>query len=169
MQSYNTLVSIVMPAYNAEKTIQESINSVITQTYKEWELLVVDDGSTDNTRGLVESYKCLNIKLLRNLYGKGAAGARKTAIEHANGRYIAFLDSDDIWQITKLKTQLEFMNTNAVSFVYSDYSTFQDKISNVKSVVLVPTKLSYNDLIKNCMIGCLTVMLDKTAFKEFDF
>lgn len=158
-----------MPAYNAEETIRESIDSVIAQEYDSWELLVVDDGSTDNTKHIIESYQSSVITLLSNQYVKGAAGARRTAIESANGRYVAFLDSDDIWEPAKLKKQLAYMNSTGADFVYSDYSTFQDSVSNVKSIVSACNKLSYEDLIKNCMIGCLTVVLDKTAFDDFEF
>ncbi|HDY8179557.1 TPA: glycosyltransferase family 2 protein [Vibrio vulnificus] len=162
-------VSIIMPAYNSGKTIRDSIDSVIAQSYSNWELLVIDDGSSDDTVAVVESIGLVNIKLLRNIYAKGAAGARKTGIEYSDSRFVAFLDSDDIWDDRKLEKQLDFMSVSGAAFVYSDYSTFKDKASNIITIVKTPKKISYNDLIKSCMIGCLTVVLDRTAFDKFDF
>ncbi|TQP52562.1 glycosyltransferase family 2 protein [Vibrio cholerae] len=164
------LVSIIMPAYNAESTIALSIDSVISQTYKEWELIVVDDGSYDKTAEIVKSYSIHhNIYLIENHHVKGAAGARKSAIDKANGKYIAFLDSDDIWEDQKLEKQISYMQNNGYGFVYSDYYMFDNSIDNVRSIISPPDKLSYDDLIKNCMIGCLTVVLDRTQFEDFNF
>lgn len=163
------LVSIIMPAYNAESTITQSIDSVISQTYGEWELIVVDDGSSDETAKIVEAYNSYSVYLIKNHHEKGAAGARKSAIDKAKGRYIAFLDSDDIWDDNKLEKQIKYMESNGCSFVYSDYYMFDESIADVRSLVSPPDRLSYADLIKNCMVGCLTVVLDRTQFEEFDF
>ncbi|MFM5390162.1 MULTISPECIES: glycosyltransferase family 2 protein [Aeromonas] len=163
------LVSIIMPAYNAESTIAQSIDSVISQSYSEWELIVVDDGSSDKTAEIVKYYNNYSVYLIKNHYKKGAAGARKSAIDKAKGKYIAFLDSDDIWDDKKLEMQIKHMEINGYGFVYSDYYMFDESITDVRSLVSPPDKLSYNDLIKNCMVGCLTVVLDRTQFEEFEF
>lgn len=108
------LVSIIMPSFNSANTICEAIDSVIMQTYNNWELLITDDCSTDTTVSLVKSY-CENddrIKLFQNKINSGAAVSRNYSLENARGEYIAFLDSDDIWFSNKLEVQLEFMKLN---------------------------------------------------------
>ena len=116
-------VSIIMPAYNCAKYITESIASVTAQTYTNWELLIVDDASTDNTQQVVEALAQSDsrIKYIRLEKNSGAAVARNTAIEKADGRYLAFLDSDDLWYPEKLKKQLEFMQENGYSFTCTTY------------------------------------------------
>ncbi|HAT8026754.1 glycosyltransferase family 2 protein, partial [Citrobacter rodentium] len=100
------LVSIIMPSFNSEHTISASISSVLQQTYTNWELLVCDDNSIDGTRSKVLEFADSRIKLLINEYAKGAAGARNTSLKYASGRFIAFLDSDDIWGANKLEMQI---------------------------------------------------------------
>ena len=161
------LVSIIMPSYNAEHTISASISSVLKQTYANWELLVCDDDSSDNTRFKVLEFSDSRIKLLTNEYAKGAAGARNTALKYASGRFIAFLDSDDIWIANKLEMQISMMLKNNISFMYGNY-----EIINNNSIVgkfVAPQKITYNKLLKNCGIGCLTVVLDKTLLNPFSF
>ncbi|ELS3450262.1 glycosyltransferase family 2 protein [Vibrio vulnificus] len=165
----DNLVSIIMPAYNSEGTIAQSIDSVISQTYYEWELIVVDDGSSDNTANIVKDYNCDSIFLIKNHHEKGAAGARKSAIDKAKGKYVAFLDSDDIWERNKLEKQINYMQRHGYGFVYSDYYMFDESIEDARKLISPPNRLSYSDLVKNCMIGCLTVVLDRTQFIEFDF
>src|SRR5690625_4333075 len=106
-----TLVSVITPAYNAERFIEETIESVLQQTYSEWEMIIVDDRSTDNTVAIIERYvkKDDRIKLIELPDNSGSAVARNTAMDHARGRYLAFLDSDDLWLPEKLERQLKFM------------------------------------------------------------
>jgi glycosyltransferase involved in cell wall biosynthesis len=162
----NNLVSVIMPAFNSASYIKESIDSVINQTYKEWELLVVDDSSTDQTRNIVESFKDPRVKLLSNRFQKGVVGARNTAIICSQGRYLAFLDSDDLWSFNKLKEQVRFMDSNDYSFTYTFYHSFI--FSNQKNLHLnqAPYRLSYSNLLRTCSIGCLTVMIDKNHFSD---
>lgn len=158
-----------MPSFNSELTISDSIKSVLDQTYLNWELLIVDDSSSDNSPSIVADFKDVRIIFHRNRFQKGAAGARKTAIESAQGRYIAFLDSDDIWHEDKLSAQIKYMKNNNYSFTYTDYVTFKDKVSNIKKRMISPDIIRYSSLIKKCNIGCLTVMLDRTKFSDFSF
>ncbi len=161
------IVSVIMPAFNAEKTIAESIESVLRQTMDDWELIICDDGSHDKTMPMVEKYAEADgrIRLLANQYKKGAAGARNSAIDSSKGRYIAFLDSDDLWHEQKLEKQLAFMKENGVAFSYTDYRMFIEHQSNGKDL-LTADRYDFNDIVKYCNIGCLTVMLDKAFWKE---
>lgn len=160
-------VSIIMPAFNAERTISESIESVRHQTMGDWELIVCDDGSSDQTISIVEKYAEADsrIHLLTNQYKKGAAGARNSAIDSSKGRYIAFLDSDDLWHEQKLEKQLAFMKENELVFSYTDYRMFIEHRSSGKDL-LTADRYDFNDIVKYCNIGCLTVMLDKAYWKE---
>lgn len=164
------LVSIIMPAYNSEKYIRQSIESVINQEYQEWELLVVDDCSTDNTCEVVESIISYEqrIKLFRQPFNQGVSEARNRAIKEANGRFIAFLDSDDIWKEEKLSSQISFMLKNNYSFTFTSYELI-DKNGNKKDKIFsVPSIVTYNQYLKNTIIGCLTVILDRSILKNIN-
>ena len=153
-----------MPSYNSDQFIEQSIKSVIGQSYTNWELLVCDDGSTDSTMQIVKSLMVHEprIKILQNKFAKGAAGARNSCIEIAVGRFIAFLDSDDLWHSEKLEKQISFMNSNNYSFSHTWYSVFQQ--SGDKKYLLDNVrweeKYSYKQILRSGRIGCLTVMYD---------
>ena len=116
------LVSIIMPSYNTGKYIEDSIKSVLDQTYKNWELIIVDDCSTDDTEKSIKKYlKDKRIKFYKNEKNSGAAISRNKALKIAKGRWIAFLDSDDLWDKHKLELQISFMEKNNVAFSYTDY------------------------------------------------
>lgn len=170
-EQHDKCVSIVMPAFNASQVIAESISSVLNQTYQNFELIIVDDSSTDNTREIISKFVNADsrVKLLVNNFEKGAAGARKTAIENSRGRYLAFLDSDDLWSEDKLESQISFIGKYGYPFVYSDYYTFENRIADVKSVVKCPPRISYKQMLNKCSIGCLTVMIDRNAFLDLEF
>lgn len=155
------LVSVIMPSYNSEKYLSHTLNSVLAQNFQRWELLVVDDCTTDNANTLIETYvaKDSRIRLIRLAENGGAAAARNKAIELARGRYIAFLDSDDRWLPDKLEKQIHFMQDNNFAFSYSAYEKL-DEQGNIVCVVGVPEKVSYTDLLKVCSIGCLTAIYD---------
>lgn len=155
------LVSIITPSYNSEKFISMTIDSVLRQTYRNWEMIIVDDASTDNTCTIIYDYckKDNRIKLIRLKKNSGAAVARNRAIEKSKGKYIAFLDSDDIWLPEKLKIQVEFMLKNKHLFTYSAYKKI-DEYGIKIGIVGVPEKISYNGLLKTCVIGCLTAVYD---------
>ncbi|QWV04245.1 glycosyltransferase [Pseudoalteromonas shioyasakiensis] len=154
------LVSIIMPAYNSEKYISESIESVLKQTYHNWELLITDDRSQDSTRTIVESYlkKDARIKLFINTENSGAGAARNNSIKQANGRFIAFLDSDDLWLPKKLELQIKFMLNNNFAFTYTAYQKFN--IKNRLGIVNPPLSTNYKKLLRSNVIGCLTAIYD---------
>lgn len=163
------LVSVITPAYNSEKYISESIESVLSQTYKNWELIIVNDKSTDNTKDIIEHYvdKDSRIRLIELQENSGAAVARNTALESAKGRYIAFLDSDDRWKKNKLEKQIEFMKQNEYSFTFTGYEYILDSDNPTQKIFRVPSKLNYSQALKNTVIGCLTVIVDKSIIGDF--
>lgn len=155
------LVSIIVPTYNSAKYIQEAIDSVLSQTYTNWELLVTDDCSGDETISILERYVQSDnrIKLFCLKENGGAAKARNTSIRQASGRYIAFLDSDDWWYPNKLQKQLEFMSTHHYEFIYSAFE-YADENLNVTGVSYKPRKISYKKLKMICSIGTPGVIYD---------
>lgn len=165
------LVSIITPAYNAAAYIAETIESVLAQTYTNWEMLIVNDCSKDNTAEIVQSYaaKDKRIKLINLKQNSGAAIARNTAIQNAKGRYIAFLDSDDLWKKEKLQKQIEFMQQNDYVFTFTAYEHFKEVKENIQNQVQIPKSLNYNQALKGNQIGCLTVMLDRKQIQNIYF
>lgn len=156
------LVSIIMPSYNAQSFITEAIQSVQSQTYQGWELLITDDCSTDSTCEIVESIAAQDsrITLLRLQKNSGAAVARNNSLSKAKGRYIAFLDSDDLWLPNKLERQLAFMQENKAGFCFTSYHTISDKGTPINTIH-VPSTLTYQQYLRNTIIGCLTVIFDR--------
>ena len=165
------LVSIITPAYNAAAYIAETIESVFAQTYTNWEMLIVNDCSKDNTAEIVQSYaaKDKRIKLINLEQNSGAAAARNTAIQNAKGMYIAFLDSDDIWKKEKLQKQLNFMQQNGYAFTFTGYEHFKETKENIQNQVQIPKSLNYKQALKGNQIGCLTVMLDREQIQNIEF
>jgi len=159
-----------MPAYNSAEFIAESIQSVIAQTYKDWELIITDDHSSDDTVNIVKSYKAQDdrIKLIELNDNDGPAVARNKALELANHRYIAFLDSDDLWHPQKLELQLDFIRKNDYAFTFTSYQRFSRDGSTNYNVIRVPEKISYGELLKNTIIGTLTVIIDREKVGEFE-
>lgn len=155
-----SLVSVIMPTYNCGAFISESIDSVLAQTYTDWELIIVDDCSTDDTDRIVGSYHDRRIRYIRNAQNMGAALTRNRALREARGRYIAFLDSDDLWLPEKLEKQIAFMETNGYAFSYHNYIEI-DKTSKPLGV-LVSGKAHVRpfDMYCCCWPGCLSVMYD---------
>lgn len=162
------LVSIIMPAYNAEKYLDDSIKSVMNQTYKNWELLIVDDCSTDNTCSLIRSYSESDdrIKAFELSYNQGAAKARNFAIEKARGGFIAFLDIDDVWEITKLTKQIQWMRQNNIYFSCTYYGKINEHGEKLNQTVLYSNKVNYNGLLKNCP-GNSTVIYNSDKIGKF--
>lgn len=155
------LISIITPLYNGSDYLEKAIQSVISQTYRNWEMIIVDDCSKDDSLEKAQRYAALDarIKVLELAQNSGAAVARNAAIEAAGGRYVAFLDSDDLWRADKLEKQINFMEANQVAFSYSAYEKV-DENGRIFGVVGVPQKVSYTDLLKVCSIGCLTAIYD---------
>ena len=163
------LVSVIMPSYNASRFIAESINSVLLQTYVHWELLIVDDCSKDNSVEVIQKFADIDsrVKLFPLKENVGAAAARNIAIEHAQRRYIAFLDSDDVWNENKLRIQLSFMEQNSYAFTFSDYYVMEEDGRKTGNIVRVPASLTYHQYLRNTIIGCLTVIIDKKQIGDF--
>lgn len=164
----NELVSIITPAYNAGKWINDCIKSVLQQTYKNWEMIIVDDNSQDNTLDIIKEFEYdSRIKYIKNEMNLGVANSRNKAINNAQGRYIAFLDSDDIWHPEKLEKQLEFMNENHYEFSFTKYEMFYEGESKSNKVINIPNIITYHDYLKNTIIGCLTVIIDRNKIPYF--
>lgn len=155
----NPLVSIVMPAFNASKTLAESINSVISQKYQNWELLIVNDSSTDATLAIAEFYADMDsrIRLFTNKVNLGVARTRNLALDAHAGHFVAFLDSDDIWLDSKLSTQIESMTPENI-FSYMPYS-LMDSDGNFIGNYLPPSISNYKSMLRGNTLGTLTVML----------
>lgn len=161
------LVSIIMPSYNTAQYISESIRSVQMQTYTNWELLIVDDNSTDDTDHVVKEYLAdKRIRYLKNDHNSGAALSRNKALRESKGRWIAFLDSDDLWIPEKLEKQLNFMNENKYHFSYTDYEEIDENGKTRGIKVTGPDKITRTGFFNYCWPGCLTVMYDKNYVGE---
>lgn len=154
-------VSVIVPTYNSEKFICQSLDSVVEQFYCDWEIIIVDDCSTDRSYEIAQQYssKDNRIKAIRLNQNSGAAIARNTGIKLAQGRYIAFLDSDDIWLPNKLEIQIKFMQRNNIDFCFSGYQKINEA-GAVVGQIGVPEKIAYKNLLKTCSIGCLTAVYD---------
>lgn len=156
----NDLVSIIMPTYNCGRFIRESIDSVLAQSYTNWELLIMDDGSTDETPALVSAYKDARIRYTRNKQQQGAAVVRNKALQEAKGRYMAFLDADDVWLPEKLEKQIAFMEANGYAFTYHEYTEIDETSKPLGVQVSGKKRVTPLDMKCCCWPGCLTVMYD---------
>ncbi|USV58835.1 glycosyltransferase family 2 protein [Aeromonas encheleia] len=157
------IVSIIMPSYNSAFTIASSIKSVQQQSYPYWELLITDDCSTDNTVELVSELvkKDSRINIVVNQVNSGAGFSRNQSINRSKGKYIAFLDSDDVWLPNKLSTQVDYMEKTGALFTYTAYQKFSD--AGLGGIITPPTRVTYRQLLKGCVIGCLTAMYNAEA------
>lgn len=154
------LVSIITPSFNCVDFIGETIESVINQTYKNWELIIIDDCSTDESIELIKSYiqKDKRIKLIQFSTNKGASFARSEGIKKAEGDFIAFLDSDDLWLKEKLEKQLRFMLENNYSFTFTAYQHMQENSEILKKIISAPKSVKYSDVLRSCPIGNSSVI-----------
>ena len=157
------LVSIIMPSWNTGRFIAESIQSVINQTYENWELLIVDDCSTDNTDEVVRKFKDLRIKYFKNEHNSGAALTRNRAMREAQGEWIAFLDSDDLWSPDKLEKQIAFMNENGYVFSYHEYEKIDEYSQPLNIYVSGPEVVTKRKMYNYGYPGCLTFMYSARA------
>ena len=157
-------VSVVMPVYNTRRFLRESARSVLTQTKADLELILVDNNSTDGSDEIIEELGASDDRVVCLSCEKpGAAPARNMAIKHARGRYIAFLDSDDLWLPEKLERQIAFMEKNSYVFTHTYYEKISMDGEKRIKVVERPAKLSYEDLLRSNQIGCLTAVYDSDA------
>jgi glycosyltransferase involved in cell wall biosynthesis len=158
----NDLVSIIMPSYDTAKYIDKAIDSVLKQTYTNWELIIVDDCSPDNTDDIVKPYLSdERIKYYKNEKNSGAAMSRNRALREAKGKWIAFLDSDDLWMPDKLEKQIRFMERNGYQFSYTNYSEIDVNGKRNGITVTGPKRITKTGMYNYCWPGCLTVMYDR--------
>jgi len=155
-------VSIITPLYNSENFISKTIESVLAQSYENWEMLIIDDCSNDNGVKIVKKYQENNdnIKLVQLSKNSGAAVARNEGIKLAKGRYIAFLDSDDLWHPEKLKKQISFMKKSDHAFTYTNYQKMSNSGNLTDVIVKSPPRLNYKKALHTNYIGCLTAIYD---------
>lgn len=153
--------SIITPIYNAEDYLEETLNSILDQSHQNWESILINDNSSDASLEIAESFARLDtrFKIINNMVSGGAARARNLGIKKAKGRFIAFLDSDDIWDPTKLEKQIDFMKKNDISFSFSNYQIISEK-GEVSSEVKVPLSVTYDSLLKGNVVACLTAIYD---------
>ena len=165
----NNLVSIITPTYNSSRFIVECVNSVISQTFQNWEMIIVDDCSNDNSVNIISNLSVKDERLKAIFLEKnvGAAEARNVAIKQSKGKYISFLDSDDIWNEDKLEKQIAFMNEKDIAFSFTSYQPISEDRQIKYSVIKAPKKMSYHAYLKNTIIGCLTVIIDKEKTGDF--
>lgn len=158
----NNLVSIITPAYNSGRFISECIESVIAQTYQDWEMIIVDDCSSDDTQNIINNYteKEQRIIYLKNEKNLGSAESRNIALRHAKGKWIAFLDSDDVWLPEKLERQIEFMRKNDYHFSYTNYCEIDENSRETGVLLTGPKIITENKMKAYCWPGCLTVIYD---------
>ena len=161
--SMDELVSIIMPSYNTAKYIGDSIQSVLDQTYTNWELIIVDDCSTDDTDEVIKAFLADDrIRYFKNNNNSGAAVSRNLALKEAKGKWIAFLDSDDLWKNDKLQKQIHFMKENNYFFSYTRYYEINENGKANGIHVTGPKRISKNGFYNYCWVGCLTVMYDSS-------
>ena len=165
----NDKVSVITASYNAGRFIEETIKSVLNQTYKNLELIIVDDCSTDNTEEIVSRYieNDSRVRFYKLEKNSGAAVVRNKALEEAEGRFVAFLDSDDVWDRDKLEKQINFMISNNYGFSFTSYRLMNERGILLNKEVRVPSQINYEQLLKNTIIGCLTVIIDKNIIGDF--
>lgn len=160
------LVSILTPTFNAEKFIRATIKSVQEQTYENWEMILVDDASTDNTVSIIEDFaqRDNRIKLFKFSENRGNGFARNAALDKATGKYIAYLDADDLWFPSKLEKQIQFLNANNLHFTFSYYDSIDEEGNNLNRRVESPNPLIYKQLFFCNYVGNLTAIYDADYF-----
>lgn len=169
-QIVNPFISIIMPVFNGEKTISNSIQSVLNQTYKNWELILIDDGSSDQTISIIQSYihQDSRIIFLQNRQNLGVSYTRNKGIAKSSGNWIAFLDSDDQWHPDKLKKQVHVIQKNSdVDLVYTGSSFIHPSGKRSEYILQVPKTISYHTLLKQNIISCSSVLIRKKLAQRY--
>lgn len=165
------LVSIIVPNYNSEKFIKETLDSVLAQTYQNWEMFVVDDCSTDGSVEIIRSYaeKDARIRLVLREKNSGVANVRNAGIQLANGEYIALLDSDDVWTADKLARQVSLLQETGADLAYCSYDFIDENSTPLNKTFKVPEKTNFKKMLGCNVIGCSTVIMKAKLFKENPF
>ena len=166
----NSLVSIITPSYNSERFINECVKSVLAQTYTNWEMVIVDDCSQDNSNAIITALAANDDRIRVFFLDKniGPAKARNFGLSRARGRYIAFLDSDDLWRPQKLDKQITFMNNNHIAFSFTTYQSISEDGLSEMNIIKAPKVITYHSYLKNTIIGCLTVVIDREEVGDFE-
>lgn len=162
------LVSVIVPVYNAGKWIEDTILSVKSQTYKDFELILVDDGSSDDSVKIIKDYESEKIRLIEEGGNNGAARARNIGVKASRGRYICYIDADDLWSPDKLEKQLAFMDDNDAAFSFTGYEFADESGVGVQKIVRVPKTITYRQALKNTTIFTSTVMFDMDKLDKDD-
>lgn len=160
------MISIIVPVYNAEKFIAETIDTVLSQTYKDFELLLVNDCSTDKSVDIIKACTDERVRLIEQPTNMGAYAARNRGLCEAKGRYIAFLDADDIWEPYKLEHELEFMAKENAGFVFSGYEFADCNGVGTGAIVKVPHTINFKQALKNTTIFTSTVLIDREKISD---
>ena len=157
-----SLVSIICASYNSEAFITDTINSVIGQDYQYWELLIIDDCSIDNTYEIIikASQEDDRIKIFKNSTNIGSGLTRNVGIKNAKGKFLTFIDSDDLWERNFLSTNIEFQKINACQFSFASYRRVDENLSEILSPFIVPSRVCYQDMLRTGSISCLTAFID---------
>ena len=164
----NIKVSVVTPVYNDAKYIFETVRSVLNQTHKNLELIIVDDCSCDGSIDIVKSFKDQRIKIIQNDKNRGPAFCRNVGIANSTGDYISFLDGDDLWLEEKIEKQLCFMVTNGYDFCCTKYGTIDEEGIDQKKYVYAPRVITYKTMVRCSYIGCLTVMFKRSVYPDLE-
>lgn len=170
LEQIKDLVSVVTPVHNAEKYIETTLKSILNQTYKNLEVILVDDASKDSSREIIKKYEKIDSRVRPILLDNnvGVANARNEGIKNARGQYIAFLDSDDIWLEEKLEEQIKFMQEKDIAFSHTAYEFMDEEGNKIGKTVRVVESVGYTDLLKQNSIGCLTVVIDRNKVEKIE-
>ena len=161
----NELVSIITPLYNGERFLAQTIDSVLAQTYSEWEMLIINDGSTDNGEAIAHSYEQKDQRIhVFNQPNAGSAAARNNGIRRAQGRYIALLDADDLWAPFFLESQIAFLKEKQCQLVYGAYKRIDENNKEILVPFYPSERITYNGLLKTCPIAPLTALYDTIPY-----
>ena len=166
--SYLPLVTVVIPVYNSEQYLRETLESVANQTYSNIEVIVVNDASTDRSMDIIHEFsnRISNLKIIDLKKNEGVSNARNIGIKNATGNFVAFLDSDDIWKKNKIEVQVDFMLKNHIDFSYSSYEI---ESKGQRRTIKVPSQLNYESLLDGNPIACFTVMCSYELIKKYSF
>lgn len=165
----NEKISVIMPAYNAEAYISFAMDSVLSQTYRNLELLVIDDGSKDRTAGIITEYaeKDPRVHMMKLPVNRGVANARNAGVIQASGNWVAFLDSDDAWEINKLEAQISLAVRKSAVFLFTGSSFIDEEGKKLSSVLKVPEEIRYRELLKQNVISCSSVLIRKELLQTY--
>lgn len=164
------LISIVTPMYNGAKYVSQTIDSVLAQTYENWEMIIVDDGSKDDSARIVKRYADQDKRIrLIGQENRGSAAARNNALRNANGRFICFLDADDLWDKNFLERQVCFMKEKDAALVFASYQRIDENNNEALRPFIVPERVAYRGLLKTCSISCLTAVFDREQTGDLYF